>query len=132
MTIDSLANSKLKINHNLSTKLLDCNLSYTEDITKSKLNIFLLNSQGIKVAGLMGNFKDSYLEIAYLWVDETLRNKGLGTGMVTQTEVIALFMKYKYIYLTTPGDRSSKFYEKLNYTKSIDSSIYTYYKSLKK
>ncbi|MEF9934943.1 MAG: GNAT family N-acetyltransferase [Clostridium sp.] len=132
MSIDSLVNSKLKINQDLCTKLLDYNLSYTEDITKSKFNIFLLNSQGIKVAGIMGKLEDNYLEISYLWVDETLRNKGLGSSIITQSENIALFMKYKYIYLTTPLNRSSKFYEKLNYIKSTDSSIYSYYKLLKK
>ena len=55
--------------------LLEYNLSRIEDKNPKDLGIFLLNENGEKTAGLIGNTHGNWLFIKYLWVSEELREE---------------------------------------------------------
>lgn len=95
--------------------LLEYNLSRIEDKNPKDLGIFLLNENGEKTAGLMGNTHGNWLFIKYLWVSEELREKKIGSRILEQAEKTARTRGCKYVFLDTFSFQAPAFYKKYGY-----------------
>ena len=95
--------------------LLEYNLSRIEDKTPKDLGIFLLNENGEKTAGLIGNTHGNWLSIKYLWVSEELREKKIGSQILEQAEETARTRGCKYVCLDTFSFQAPAFYKKYGY-----------------
>jgi ribosomal protein S18 acetylase RimI-like enzyme len=67
------------------------------------------------IAGLVGDIFGPLCNIYDLWVDEQLRQKGLGSKMIKQIETFAKSRNCKIIQLYTAEFHARGFYEKLGY-----------------
>ncbi|MHD0318478.1 GNAT family N-acetyltransferase [Fusobacterium sp. THCT1E2] len=95
--------------------LLEYNLSRIEDKNPKDLGIFLLNENGEKIAGLIGNTHGNWLFIKYLWVSEELREKKIGSRILEQAEETARTRGCKYVFLDTFSFQAPAFYKKYGY-----------------
>lgn len=95
--------------------LLEYNLSRIEDKNPKDLGIFLLNENGEKTAGLIGNTHGIWLSIKYLWVSEELREKKIGSRILEQAEETARTRGCKYVFLDTFSFQAPAFYKKYGY-----------------
>lgn len=95
--------------------LLEYNLSRIEDKNPKDLGIFLLNENGEKTAGLIGNTHGNWLFIKYLWVSEELREKKIGSRILEQAEETARTRGCKYVFLDTFSFQAPAFYKKYGY-----------------
>lgn len=95
--------------------LLEYNLSKIEDKNPKDLGVFLLNENGEKIAGLVGNTHGNWLFIKYLWVSKELRGKNIGSQILKQAEKTARTRGCKYVFLDTFSFQAPAFYGKYGY-----------------
>jgi ribosomal protein S18 acetylase RimI-like enzyme len=70
---------------------------------------------GALIAGCTGVFMYGALNIKLLWVDEMVRNKGLGKQLLEKAEILAQQKNCRYISVETFNWQATGFYEKMGY-----------------
>lgn len=97
-----------------------------KDNNPNSLSIFLVDNNQIKIAGLLGETYDDYLEIEYLWVQEEFRYKGIGSHLIALAEEIGANKGCIYSILNTFSFQAPKFYEKLGYIEKMVLDAYPF------
>jgi ribosomal protein S18 acetylase RimI-like enzyme len=75
----------------------------------------IVRDEGQVVAGVLGETKWDWMYIAWLWVDERYRMKGIGKQLMHHAEYEAQVMGCHHAHLTTLDFQAKAFYEKLGY-----------------
>jgi len=81
----------------------------------SSVRIFIRDPQDRVVGGILADLFGGWAYISLLWIDEPLRNRGLGTRLVTMLEQEALRLGCTHAHLDTYSFEARPFYEKLGY-----------------
>jgi GNAT superfamily N-acetyltransferase len=81
------------------------------------LNLFVRDSEGKIVAGLLGNTYWGWLYVSILWVSEALRGQGYGRKLLRQAEQTALERGAHHAHLDTMSFQALPFYLKEGYTE---------------
>lgn len=95
--------------------LLAYNLARIEDKTPKDLGIYLKDSDGNKIAGLIGETHGNWLSIKFLWVSEELRGQNIGSQILKQAEETARERGCQYVFLDTFSFQAPEFYKKQGY-----------------
>lgn len=99
--------------------LTEFNLSVFEDMNIRNLGVYLEDEKGKKLAGLIGDTHGNWLNVKFLWVDESLRGKGIGTVLMGKAEEEAKARGCKYSFLDTFQVQAPEFYKKLGYKEVL-------------
>ena len=91
------------------------NRSKAGDQQYEPLTIFLRDSRGRLVGGLLGSTYWRWLTMDFLWVAEDLRGRGHGRQLLMAAEREALRRGCKHACLDTFSFQSKGFYERLGY-----------------
>jgi len=91
------------------------NRSKAGDQQYEPLTIFLRDSRGRLVGGLLGSTYWQWLTMDFLWVAEDLRGRGHGRRLLMAAEREALRRGCKHACLDTFSFQSKGFYERLGY-----------------
>jgi ribosomal protein S18 acetylase RimI-like enzyme len=78
--------------------------------------VFMRDGENKVVGGMAGYTFGDHLHTSFLWVKESLRNKGNGTKLLKMAEDIAVKRGCKTADLDTTDWQARPFYEKLGYT----------------
>jgi len=81
----------------------------------TSVRIFVRDRQDRVVGGIVSDLFGGWAYISLLWIDEPLRNRGLGTRLVTTLEQEALRLGCTHAHLDTYSFEARPFYEKLGY-----------------
>ena len=95
--------------------LIEYNLARIEDKNPKDLGIYFEDSEGKKLAGLVGDTHGNWLTINYLWVSKELRGQHIGSSMLEQAEKIAIERGCNYAFLDTFDFQAPEFYKKHGY-----------------
>ncbi len=79
------------------------------------VRIFIHDRQRRVVGGIVADLFGGWAYISLLWIDEPLRNRGLGTRLVTMLEQEVLRRGCTHTHLDTYSFEARPFYEKLGY-----------------
>ena len=79
------------------------------------MGIFVRDSEGAAAGGLVADIAWGWLYILKIWVQESLRGKGLGTRLLETAEAEAKKRGCRYAYLDTFSFQARPLYEKLGY-----------------
>jgi GNAT superfamily N-acetyltransferase len=79
------------------------------------IRILIRDRQDRVVGGIVADLFGGWAYISLLWIDESLRNSGLGTRLVTMLEQEALRQGCSHAHLETYSFEARPFYEKLGY-----------------
>ncbi len=72
-------------------------------------------SVGELVGGIRAVAFWGYLSIELLWLSESARGRGIGTGLVRAAEAFAVQHGFEYARVETTSFQAKPFYEKLGY-----------------
>jgi GNAT superfamily N-acetyltransferase len=95
--------------------IYDYNRSKAGDQRYESLTIFLRDSEGGLVGGLLGSTYWQWLTIDFLWVAEDLRGRGHGRQLIMAAEGEALRRGCKHACLDTFSFQAQGFYERHGY-----------------
>lgn len=79
------------------------------------LTLFIRDATGQNLGGLLGYTIGALLQIDFLWLDERIRGKGLGTRLLRVAEEEAVARGCKMAGLRTFDFQAPRFYEKNGY-----------------
>jgi len=98
-------------------KLKSYNLQFTSSIpfSVSKPVNLILREDNLINGGLLGYLYWKCCSIDILWIDESCRNKGLGTKLMRKIEEIACENNCNLIHVDTMSFQALEFYKKLGY-----------------
>ena len=102
------------------------NLSNREKSRNVPLGIFYEDTDGKKLAGLTGETFGNWLCIHYLFVEEHLRNEGLGSKLLLAAEKEAKVRGCKYAFVDTFSFQAPEFYIKHGYKEAFALNEYPY------
>jgi GNAT superfamily N-acetyltransferase len=92
------------------------NISQVGPIILARLAILLRDPESRAiVGGLWGQSVADWMFVDLLFVPETLRNRGIGTSLIAQAELIARKRNCVGLWLHTGTFQAPSFYEKLGY-----------------
>jgi ribosomal protein S18 acetylase RimI-like enzyme len=92
------------------------NATFTESDVQ-RLCVFARDGNDAIIGGLTGRTYWRYLEIAFLWVDEKHRGRGLASNLMSAAEGEARNRKCRHVFLDTLSFQALGFYQKLGYTE---------------
>ena len=95
--------------------LYEYNCTFAPDGGFRPLTIFLRDSDGKLVGGLLGGTYWGWLHVDILWLDESVRRQGYGQQMMAMAEQEALQRGCHHAHLDTMSFQARGFYEKLGY-----------------
>ena len=95
--------------------LLEYNLARIEDRNPKELGIYLEDEQGRKLAGLIGETHGNWLMVKFLWVEESLRGRHIGSRILEEAEIEARKRGCKNAFLDTFSFQAPDFYKKHGY-----------------
>ena len=81
------------------------------------LCVFARDDAAAIIGGLTGRTYWRYLDIAFLWVDEKCRGRGLATQLMCAAESEARNRGCQHVFLDTLSFQALAFYQKLGYTE---------------
>jgi GNAT superfamily N-acetyltransferase len=83
----------------------------------SFLQVYVLDRAGTLMGGFKGRIHTipTWLEVTCIWVDETVRGRGLGRQLMERAEALARSRGCRYARLATCDFNAPGFYEKLGY-----------------
>ena len=81
------------------------------------IGVFVRDDQGKLIAGLTGETIWNWLYVAFFWVAESYRNKGLGEKILRRAEEEAIKRGCHSAWLLTQSYGAPAFYQKLGYRK---------------
>jgi GNAT superfamily N-acetyltransferase len=96
----------------LEDRLYEFNSSTTGIDDGQLLAAFVRDDAGKVVAGIAGYTWGGYCEIRQLWVEESLRRTGIGSGLLLAVEEEARRRKCTHILTSTHSFQAPGFYEK--------------------
>ena len=99
----------------VATGLLEFNRAVIGDPHEIQLGIFVRDTSGRVVGGLLGHLKWKWVYVAKLWLPDELRGHGVGTRIMREIERYARSRECHGIYLDTFEYQALPFYEKLGY-----------------
>ena len=99
----------------LRDRLYEYNAGQTGFRDGRSLSCFLRDEDGRLVAGVDGFTWGGYARIEYLWVDETLRGKGLGRRLIAAAEREATARGCKTVVVDTHEFQAPDLYPRLGY-----------------
>lgn len=99
----------------IQEKLNQYNLRFAPPDNHQALTLLARDQEGTIVAGLVGVTYWGWLHIEILWVDESLRQKGIGQRLLHSAEEEALQRACHYSHLETHTFQALGFYEKHGY-----------------
>lgn len=99
----------------LVQKLVVYNFSKVEKTSWKKFAFFIRGKQDEILGGIVGETYWGWLFIKYLWIEESLRSKGLGRHLMELAEREAVKRECRHVYLDTFEFQALDFYEKLGY-----------------
>ena len=79
------------------------------------LSVYCRDNFGEIIGGLTGHTYWGYLDVEFLWVDESHRHRGIGAELVTNAEFEAKSRGCKYAMLDTFEFQALGFYQKIGY-----------------
>ncbi|MGD9879091.1 MAG: GNAT family N-acetyltransferase [Reyranella sp.] len=79
------------------------------------VNLFVKNTRGETMGGLLGGIWGGWLYISYLWVDEAVRGQRWATKLMDQAEAFAVERRCHAVSLDTHSFQARPFYEKRGY-----------------
>ena len=79
------------------------------------LHLFLRNSRGETLGGLLGLAWGGWLHISYLWLDESARGRRWASRMMDQAEAFAREKGCHSVQLDTHSFQARPFYQKRGY-----------------
>ncbi len=91
------------------------NLEQTGRSDFRKLNIFIRNSDGTILGGVIGGTYWGWLYIDLLWIDEKVRGEGYGRKLLVAAEEEAIRRGCTQVFLDTFSFQARPFYEKHGY-----------------
>jgi len=80
-----------------------------------ELTLFVKDTAGQTVGGLLGYSLGTWLHIETLWLDESIRRRGYGTRLLQRAEEEAVARGCCVVDLTTFDFQAPRFYEKKGY-----------------
>ena len=92
------------------------NATFAETDVRS-LCVFARDHNAAIIGGLTGRTYWRYLDIAFLWVDEKYRGRGLATKLMNAAESEARNRGCRHVFLDTLSFQALGFYQKLGYTE---------------
>jgi GrpB-like predicted nucleotidyltransferase (UPF0157 family)/ribosomal protein S18 acetylase RimI-like enzyme len=92
------------------------NAAFAEEDVRS-VCVFTRDDTGTIIGGLTGKTYWRYLDIAFLWVEEKHRGRGLATQLMAAAEAEARRRGCEHALLDTPSFQALGFYRKLGYTE---------------
>ena len=95
--------------------LLEYNLARIEDRNPKELGIYLEDEQGRKLAGLIGETHGNWLMVKFLWVEESLRGRHIGSRILEEAEIEARKRGCKNAFLDTFSFQAPEVYKKHGY-----------------
>lgn len=95
--------------------LREFNAAHLGDFEWTALDVYVRDADGQIVAGLIGYTALGWLSIHVLWVAESLREKGVGSGILQRAEDAAIQRGCRAATLDTLGFQAPGFYEKRGY-----------------
>ena len=117
--------NELDINE-IHQKLKSYNLSRREKSENIPIGIYYEDESGKKLAGLTGETFGNWLCIKYLYVEENLRGKGIGSRIIEAAEKEAKSRGCKYAFVDTFSFQAPGFYEKQGYKEVFALTDYPY------
>jgi GNAT superfamily N-acetyltransferase len=91
------------------------NIGRTGDAHYTPVNLFLRDSGGTIQGGLLAGIWGGWLDIAFLWVAESLRHHGYGSQLLQMAEDMARERRCRGAFLTTFSFQARPFYERFGY-----------------
>ena len=79
------------------------------------IRIFIRDSEGRTVGGIVGDAYGTWAFISLLWVEESLRNQGYGTELLQRLEAEALRLGCRNALVDTYSFEARPFYERWGY-----------------
>lgn len=91
------------------------NRKWTHLPSTAPINIFARGPDGALLGGLLGETGWGWLQVGVFWVDETVRKRGLGSGLLAAAEVEALARGCRQSFVETFSFQARVFYERAGY-----------------
>ncbi|SDH23999.1 Acetyltransferase (GNAT) family protein [Paraburkholderia steynii] len=92
------------------------NAAFTKEDVRP-LSVFIRDGEDRILGGLTAKTYWEYLEIQFLWIDESHRANGLASDLMTTAEKEAANRGCKHVFLDTLSFQALGFYEKLGYSE---------------
>ena len=91
-------------------------LKHLGDVELGKsLRIFMHDQENKTVGGIAADLFGGWVYISLLWVEESLRNRGLGSELLSRLEAEAIRMGCTGAHMDTYSFEARPFYEKAGY-----------------
>ncbi|WP_104401584.1 GNAT family N-acetyltransferase [Vibrio penaeicida] len=94
--------------------LIKYNTPFLEGIPKSQVGCYAVDD-GNKVAGIIADLWGNWLLIKFLWVDDSIRGKNVGSQLLGRIEQYAIASGCKSAQVDTLSFQAKPFYEKHGY-----------------
>jgi GNAT superfamily N-acetyltransferase len=92
------------------------NLGFVPLDNYQTLNLFVRGPDEAVLGGLLGGTYWGWLYVSILWIDESLRGRGLGSRLLLTAEQEAARQGCRHVYLETIDFQALPFYQKHGYT----------------
>jgi GNAT superfamily N-acetyltransferase len=99
----------------LRDRLVEFNRARTSIKDDQYLSVFIRNEAEQIIGGLFGYTWGGHCEVIYLWVDESLRGKGIGKSILIAAEEEAIRRGCHHMVLNTHSFQAPEFYQKLGF-----------------
>jgi GNAT superfamily N-acetyltransferase len=96
-------------------QLLSFNAKHVGSDNHETLSVFARGNNGKLVAGLLGGTYWNWLHLEFLWVQDGLRRKGMGSSLLAAAESAARERGCRHAHVETHDFQSPEFYLKHGY-----------------
>ena len=100
----------------LKSGLTKYNESFTGVVHRETISSFVKNDSGVIVGGILGEINWNWMHIQGLWIDESIRQDGWGTKLLSEMEEYALSKSTANSRLETTTFQALGFYVKAGYS----------------
>jgi GNAT superfamily N-acetyltransferase len=111
------ANARPELDALLEERIYEFNSRATGFHDGASLNASVTNGNGDVAAGLSGHTWGGCCTIVLLWVDESMRGRGVGRALMRAAEEEAVRRGCRQMVLTTHSFQAPRFYEKLGFQR---------------
>jgi ribosomal protein S18 acetylase RimI-like enzyme len=99
----------------LEDRLYEFNQAATGIVDGRGLGLFLRDASGRILAAAAGHTWGGTCELRQVWVDESLRRRGIGRSLLGEAEAEAIRRGCRQIVLTTHSFQAPSFYQRLGF-----------------
>ncbi|MBO1108278.1 GNAT family N-acetyltransferase [Plesiomonas shigelloides] len=101
--------------HFLRDRLIENNRAFVGEQVRRPLVVFTHDAQQSRTGGCSGHTYGNWLYIEYLWVDSSVRSRGIGKQLLLAMEQAARERGCRFALLDTFSFQARPFYEKQGY-----------------